>query len=284
MASSVLHAASVNHLFGTTTVDTPPKRVAVIGVGALDALDYFAITPIAVSHGTTYPKYLEKYNGDKFASTGSLFEPDFEAIYTLKPDLIVVGARGSKFYKELQEIAPTLVFTLDDKKSYWESTQQQWRNLGTLFNIESQVEQTIADFDVQIEKIKQHNQANEHDALTVMSSGGNVTTFGAHSRFSVIYTDFAFKESVHDIKDSRHGDLVSYEFIRDAKPSTLFVVDRDKLVNKGKSNTRAAFDNDLVKATPAYKNDRVIFLDINAWYLAIAGVNATQQMIDDIAQ
>ena len=115
-----------------------------------------------------------------------------------------------------------------------------------------------------------------------MSSASNVTTFGKKSRFSVIYQDFGFKQTVKDIKSSRHGDLISYEFISQSNPSILFIIDRDKLVNKGKSTTQEDFNNALIKTTSAYQNQHVIFLDLNAWYLSIAGVTATEQMIRDI--
>jgi len=282
-STSFVYAASVKHNLGTTMVESTPKRVVVIGLGALDALDYFGITPIAVSKGIAFPPYLKKYDDDKFQSSGSLFEPDFEAIYNLKPDLIVVGARSAKSYKELSDIAPTLLFAIDENAPYWVSTKSQWRKIGTLFGIEPRVESVIKQIEAEISVIKEKNSSAHADALTIMSSGGNITAFGAKSRFSSIYTDFGYQETVKGVKESRHGDLVSYEFIRDAKPSNLFVIDRDKLVNKGQSHTRQQFNNPLVKATPAYQNHRMVFLNINAWYLAIAGVNATKQMIQDMS-
>ena len=42
---------TVKHALGTTAIDATPKRVVVIGFGALDTLDYFGITTIAVSKG-----------------------------------------------------------------------------------------------------------------------------------------------------------------------------------------------------------------------------------------
>lgn len=281
--SAIAGTVSVKHSLGTTTVDHIPQRVVVIGIGPLDTLDYFGIKPIAVTKGTTFPPYLAQYDQDDIASSGALFEPDFEAIYNLKPDLIIVGPRSAQSYQELSEIAPTLLYVLDGKKTYWESTQTQWRNIGKLFDISTKVEQTITRLDAQINAIKSHNEQHKVDALTIMSSGGNISAFGEKSRFSAIYNEFGYQETIKNIKNSRHGDLVSYEFIRDAQPTNLFVLDRDVLVNKGKSEIRQQFENDLIKATPAYQNKRMIFLDINAWYLTIGGVTATQQMITDMS-
>ncbi len=282
-ASSYAETIMVSHQLGNTTLETKPQRVVVIGTGTLDAVDYFGIKPVAVTQATTMPSYLLKYKAKEFASSGSLNEPDFETIYMQKPDVIIIGPRAVKAYKELSEIAPTIVFAADSK-GYWESTQEQWRMLGHVFEIQDKVEAKISSVTAEINEIATYNKENNIAALTVMSAGGNITTFGAQSRFSAIYKDFGFQEAAKGIKESRHGDLVSYEYIRDVNPSNLLIVDKDKLINKDKSRTREEFANPLVQATDAYKNDSLTYLDINAWYLAIAGVTATDQMIADVKQ
>ncbi len=281
--SSYAKTITISHQLGNTSLETKPQRVVVIGFGALDAMDYFGIKPVAVAQAATIPAYLTKYKSSDFASSGSLSEPDFEQIYTQKPDVIIIGSRATKAYKELSEIAPTIVFSVSSK-DYWQGTQQQWRMLGKLFEIEDKVEAKITEIDTKVEMIAKRNQEKDIKALTVMSAGGNITTFGANSRFSSIYTNFGFQEAVSGIKESKHGDLISYEFIHKVNPSTLFIVDKDKLINKDKSRTREEFANPLVQSTNAYKNDRLIYLDVNAWYIAIAGVTATEQMISDIEQ
>lgn len=273
---------TVTHQLGSVTLESEPKRISVIGLGSLDALDSFGIEPIAVTKAAQIPDYLTKYEGDKYESTGSLFEPDFEAIYTQKPDVIIIGARSTPHYDELSKIAPTIVFAIDSEQSYWTSTQQQWRMLGEIFNVEEKVEQKIAELGKEFKTISQYTESHKIDALTVMSSGGNITAFGAQSRFSTVYQDFGFTPTVKIEKTATHGDLISYEFIQKANPSTLLVVDRDVLVNKGKSTTREDFNNELVQKTKAYKNGHMTFLDLNAWYLSIAGVSATEQMIKDV--
>ncbi|MEZ8101826.1 siderophore ABC transporter substrate-binding protein [Vibrio bivalvicida] len=273
----------IEHAQGTTKLESSPERVVVIGLGALDTVKAFGIEPVALSTVSMFPDYLAQYRDYKFVSAGSLHEPDFETIYTQKPDLIIVGSRAAPKYKELSEIAPTIVFAADSNKGYWESTQEQWRNLGEVFDKKEFVESKIEQLDKEFTAIRAFNQANKVDALTVMSAGGNITTFGAQSRFSAIYKDFGFKETVKGIKESRHGDLVSYEFIREKNPSTLLVIDKDVLINKGKGSTvKRDFENDLVKATNAYQEKKLAYLDINAWYLSIAGMRATEQMIDDV--
>lgn len=274
---------TIEHQMGKTTLEQNPQRVVVIGIGPLDAIDYFGINPVAVSKVAELPGYLAKYQGEEYAPAGSLFEPDFERIYMQKPDVIITGPRAARTaYNELSKIAPTIVFAVDEKKPYWQGAQAQWRNLGKLFAIEDKVEAKIAELDKTFTQVHDYNQAHQAQAMTVMSSGGNITTFGANSRFAAVYQDFGFSEASTVKKTANHGNLISYEYIRQNNPQTLFIIDRDKLVNKGESRTREEFENDLIKETTAYQNHRMVFLDLNAWYLAIAGVTATEQMLNDM--
>ncbi|OEF28116.1 siderophore ABC transporter substrate-binding protein [Vibrio rumoiensis] len=278
---------TVDHIMGSTTIETSPQRVVVIGVGALDAIDALGIKPVAVSKGVVFPSYLTQYDDKSFASAGTIFEPDFEAIYSQKPDLIIVGPRSSKHFKELSKIAPTFVFAVENGTDYWKHTQAIWHDLGDIFDKETLVDQTIETLNQRFTAIKNYNQSHNLDALMLMSSGGNVTSFGEGSRFSILYQDFGFKPTI-DVSDKKsdktggHGQLVSYELVSQENPSTLLILDRDKLVNKGKSTTRQDFDNELVKSTDAYKNHRMVYLDIPAWYVASSGITATQTMIEDI--
>ena len=272
----------ITHQKGTTKLESNPERVVVIGLGALDATVAMGVEPVAISTVSMFPDYLAQYRDYKFISAGSLSEPNFETIYMQKPDLIIIGSRAITQYDELSKIAPTIVFAADDKQGYWESTKEQWRNLGQVFEKQDFVESKIAELDKEFKAVSQYNQTNNVDALTVMSAGGNITAFGADSRFSAIYRDFGFKQTVESIKAKKHGDLVSYEFIREANPSTLLIIDKDRLINKGESTVQRDFENDLVKATKAYQNQQISYLDISAWYLAISGINATQQMINDV--
>ncbi len=84
----------VTHRLGKVTLEAKLQRVVIIGLGVLDALDRFGIEPVTVSKSVQSPDYLQKYKGEKYASSGSFFEPDFESIYTQKPDLIIVGSRA----------------------------------------------------------------------------------------------------------------------------------------------------------------------------------------------
>lgn len=272
----------VQHQAGLTEVPVNPERVAVIGVAPLDVLDSLGIEPVAVNKGAYLPDYLKKYVSDQYASSGSLFEPDYESIYMAKPDLIIVGIRSAANFKALSEIAPTIVFSIDSHQGYWKSTKKQWEVIGRIFSIEDRVKAKEQELEAAFREQAEHNEGMT--ALTVMRSGNNLTTFGENSRFSSIYKDFGYQEAVKHIRENKHGDVISYEFIREANPDTLLILDRDKLTSGTHTDTTTGIDNDLVRQTSAYKNNRIAYLDIGAWYVAAGGVTATQIMLDNISQ
>lgn len=271
---------TITHPMGTTVLPEQPKRVVVLGMDSLDILDALGIEPIGVVK-KPMPDYLKKYQASKYQAVGSLFEPNFEAIYTLKPDLIIVSNRSIKAYDELTKIAPSIVFMADPSR-FWESTTEAWRMLGKVFNKQQHVEQFIKDQQAQITAIREKNKANKADALVVMKNGGNLTTFGDKSRFSAIFDLFGFATSTKNDASYQHGDLISYEYISKVNPQYMLVLDRDAAIGKKANSAQEAFNNPLINKLDVYKKGRIYYLDAPAWYISASGIQATQIMIDDL--
>src|SRR3712207_38379 len=112
-AASESAEVTVTHAQGETTVPVDPQTVVVFDVGVLSTLDSLGVDVAGVPEAA-YPQSLSRYAGDEYAKVGSLFEPDYEAVNALEPDLIVVGGRSAAVYPELAEIAPTIDLTVDN--------------------------------------------------------------------------------------------------------------------------------------------------------------------------
>ncbi|MGF1755080.1 siderophore ABC transporter substrate-binding protein [Vibrio makurazakiensis] len=279
-STSIAKTITVSHPMGSTTLETKPERVIVLGMDSLDVLDHLGVKPIGVVKAPM-PTYLNEYQDTKFRSVGSLFEPNFEVIYSLKPDLIIVSNRSSESMKELSEIAPTVLF-MADPAEYWETSQDAWRMLGMIFEQEKRIEQTIVQQQAQINEIRLQTKAQQANALTVMTNGGNLSTFGQHSRYSAIYQLFGFQEAARNIKTSRHGDLISFEYIATANPDYLLVLDRDQAIGRSQGKALQQFNNPLINNTSAARNKKIAHLNAQAWYISASGITATQLMIDDM--
>ena len=82
------------------------------------------------------PAYLKNLPSS-IQSTGSMVEPDIEAIAALEPDLIIASGRTIKFLDQLKEIAPTVIFSVN-QKDYWNSVSKNIRSVASLFGKEAE--------------------------------------------------------------------------------------------------------------------------------------------------
>ena len=118
-----------------------------------------------------------------------------------------------------------------------------------------------------------------------MNNGSNLASFGADSRYSLVYDELGFKPASSQnvpTKVGRHGNLVSFEYIADAKPDVMLVLDREQAIGQSQGKAQALFDNKLVASTPAAEHKKVVFVNSSAWYLASGGIHATEIMLNDI--
>nr|WP_202906923.1 ABC transporter substrate-binding protein [Vibrio mexicanus] len=275
---------TIEHFKGTTTFEQVPQRVVVLGNGSLDVLDRIGVQPVGAPH-SLLPSYLSEYKTST-TNTGSVGEPDFEAIFTLKPDVIIAENRMLRLYDELNKIAPTVMFYVDNGQ-YWQDTQANWRMLGKLFNKEQNVESLIAETQAQLDDVSSKVVKEQLNALMVMNNGNNVAMYNKGSRFSIVFDDFGFAESTSQNVapiEGAHGNLISFEYISDAKPEVMFVLDREQAIGRGEGKAKALFNNTLVNSTPAAQNKKIVYIDSNAWYISGGGVTATQTMINDVSK
>lgn len=278
-------AKTYQHSLGTVDIDGVPQRVVVLGYGSLDYIDALGVTPVGMPK-TLLPKSLEKFQIDSFANTGSVKEVNFETLFMLKPDLIIAEGRMADIYKDLSDIAPTYMFRIDTT-DYWKTTQEHWRTLGDIFDKEEQAEQLIEGVQEQINHLYAKVEAQPPRTLTVSNSGNSLAMFGTNSRFSFVYEEAGFATSTSENVKSvprTHGNLISFEYIADAQPEVLLILDREQAIGQSSGKAKQLFDNDLVKSTPAAKNNRVLFMDPAAWYLTAGGYQSTQTMIKELNQ
>ncbi|MFA0569784.1 siderophore ABC transporter substrate-binding protein [Vibrio gallaecicus] len=283
LSSASVFAKTYEHSMGTIEINEVPQRVVVLGFGSLDFVDALGIEPLGMPKNLL-PEALSKYKSDKYINTGSLQEANYETLFTLKPDLIIAEGRMASIYSDLADIAPTYMFQIDSK-NYWDTTQKHWSTLGEIFNKEEKTDALITEIQAKVDTLTSLTKQAKPKALTVMSNGSNITMFGPISRFSFIYNEAGMQTSTSDNVSSEtrtHGNLISFEYIADAKPDVLLILDRDQAIGKASGQAKQLFDNSLVSSTPAAKNKHITYLDPSAWYLAAGGYQSIKVMIDDL--
>ncbi|MDB1652632.1 siderophore ABC transporter substrate-binding protein [Enterococcus durans] len=262
-------------------VQKNPQKVVVFDNGSLDTLDALGVGDRVIGAATkNLPSYLDKYKDVE--SAGGIKEPDLEKINQLQPDLIIISGRQSDYKEELAKIAPTLYLAVDTKEP-WESVQQNVNALAEIFGKEDKAKEELATLTKEIEETKEKASKLEQTALVTLVNEGQLSAYGSGSRFGLVHDVFGFKQADDQIEASTHGQSISYEYILEKNPGILFVVDRTKAIggDDSKDNVSA---NELVAQTDAGKNDQVISLQPDVWYLSGGGLESMKLMIEDVNQ
>ncbi|MDA8352639.1 MAG: siderophore ABC transporter substrate-binding protein [Firmicutes bacterium] len=272
---------TIKHKLGETKVKKNPEKVVVFDFGSLDTLDKLGVEVTGIPQDNL-PKYLSKFEAEKYENVGGLKEPDFEKINEIQPDLIIISDRQAPMYEEFQEIAPTIHSGVDTTR-YMESFKENVTNLAKIFDKEKKAEEELAKVDQTIANLKEKVASNDKNALIILANDGKVSAYGEGSRFGLIHDVYGFKPVDKNIKASTHGQSVSFEYIVDKDPDYLFVIDRGAVVGS-ESSAKKVVENDLVKNTKAYKEDNVVYLDPNYWYLSGGGLVSTMEMAKEVEE
>ena len=204
-----------------------PEKIVTFDLGAADTIRALGFEKNIVGMPTkTVPTYLKDLAG-KVKNVGSMKEPDLEAIAALEPDLIIASIRTQKFVDKFKEIAPTVLFQAS-KDDYWTSTKANIESLASAFGETGaqKAKEELAKLDKSIQEVATKNESSDKKALAILLNEGKMAAFGAQSRFSFLYQTLKFKPTDTQFEDSRHGQEVSFESVKEINPDILFVINR----------------------------------------------------------
>lgn len=266
----------VSHNQGETSVPLNPIRVVVFDMASLDILQALGVNAVIGVPGGNFPAYLSSYEDARYAKVGSLFEPDYEAVNALKPDLIIAGGRSSPKYAELSRIAPTIDMTSPDG-DYLGGMRRNVETLARIFGREDAAAARLAALDRSVAALRSR-AGSAGKALVVLTTGGRMGAYGPGSRFGVVHEAFGFVPAREGLATGSHGQAITNEFILETNPDWLFVIDRDAAIGSGAAGARV-LDNQLVRQTTAWRKGQVVYLDPPSWYVVGPGVQAVEGMV-----
>ncbi|MFC3125060.1 siderophore ABC transporter substrate-binding protein [Pseudoroseomonas globiformis] len=274
---------AVQHGQGSTSIPARPGRVAVFDVAALDILAALEVTEpvVGIANSNAWPAPIATFQDQRFTRLGTLFEPDYERVNAVRPELIVTGGRSSAKYQELAKLAPAIDL-FRDTAAPLDTTFRNTDLLAGIFGREAQAEalkQKVTDAAAALRA----ETARRGRGLIVLTTGTRMSAYGAGSRFGVIHNDFGVPPAVEGLNTAIHGQSVNNEFILQTNPDWLFVVDRDAAIERGADAARKALDNPLVRQTRAWKDGQVVYLEPASWYLTNGGIRTAQMMVEEIA-
>ncbi len=150
--------------------------------------------------------------------------------------------------------------------------------LAEIFEKEAEAEEALAEVHQSIEALNEEATADDGKSLVVLANEGSVSAYGPSSRYGMIHDNFGFEPVDENIESSTHGQSISYEYISENNPDYMFVIDRGAAVGDGdESSLTNVIENELVQTTEAYKNDKILYLDPEFWYLSGGGLTSVQE-------
>lgn len=150
-------AFELNHSEGRVQLNQAPAIIATYDLSVLDTLGALNVEVKGVPQST--------YQGDlaKFKDTqkiGTLFEPNFDVLTELKPDLIFAGGRSARAIPELQKHAPVAVFNANTD-AFMQSFNDNNLALAKAFGKEKAAKKQLKRINANIKKSKNNTRAKQ---------------------------------------------------------------------------------------------------------------------------
>ncbi|MET3925683.1 iron-siderophore ABC transporter substrate-binding protein [Devosia sp. 2618] len=145
---------TLEHVWGSTTIEAEPLRVVTWGWGNEDAVIALGVVPVGIpfqSYGggdngiqPWFETALEKLGASAPTVMSNSGEPPFEQIAALNPDLIIAAFSGvtEDQYALLSGIAPTVAYSGDAYSSSWQDIA---RTVGKALGKSDEAEALVAD-------------------------------------------------------------------------------------------------------------------------------------------
>ena len=249
---------------GEVQMPVKPKTVLVYDFGALDIIQSIGGEVAGNPHQALPPALKHYADTAKYANIGTLFEPDYEKVKALKPDLIIAGNRSLPKVDELKKFAPVLDITIDNQNQM-AHVYRNIRAISAIYGAPDKGEQEIKAIEAGIADVKAKAR-NKGGALFIMTNGGKISAYGPGSRFDMLYSVFGVNPIKDKIEVSKHGQAVSFEYLLKTNPDYLLVLDRDAAIGSEGQSAKKLLDNKLVHATKAWRNGNVVYLNAANWY------------------
>jgi iron complex transport system substrate-binding protein len=252
---------TVEHRFGTTTIEKEPKRVVTVGYTDQDAILALGVVPVGVGDflgGYEWRKRPWAQDALKGADPKVVSgqEINFEAVAAQRPDLIIGINAGLKqdAYDKLSKIAPTIGQSGDyvDFGMPWDEQQML---VAKALGREEQGRKLVDDLKAKFAKVREEHP--EFQGKSAILGYGGPDGYGAYatqdtrSRF---LTDLGF-EIPKEI-----DELAGESFYAEFSQENFRLLDQDFLLMYGPQDNIEK--NKVMARTKAVKEGRVVYLDL----------------------
>jgi iron complex transport system substrate-binding protein len=212
---------TIEHKFGSTTVEEAPQRVVVAGLREQDALLALGVVPVATTEwygkhpGAIFP-WAEEALGDAPRPEVLDFTDglEFERIAGLRPDLIVAVYSGltKKDYDTLSKIAPTIAQP-PGQVDWGSSWQDELLTVGRAVGKPREAERLRDEAQALLEQAAREHPEFEGQTAAVATPYQGVWVYGPQDARSRLLTElgFTFPDALRDVGGDEFGGQLSGE-------------------------------------------------------------------------
>lgn len=249
---------TIKHEMGETEMKDTPKKIVTLELSFVDSLNALGIKPIGISDDNK-KEMITKLVGQEmdYTSVGTREQPNLEVISSLQPDLIIADAERHKgIYKDLQQIAPTIV--LKSRESTYQENLDSFKTIAKAVNKEDAAEKRLSEHEKTIKELKSKLTVDSN--MTVLPAVVRDTSFQAHTSSSYdgeLLERMGLKNAIQ--QELPHAEM-NLEQLVEIDPDVLLLAN-----NEGKLLTDEWKDNPLWKDLKAVKNGQVYSVDRDLW-------------------
>jgi iron complex transport system substrate-binding protein len=258
--SGAAFPVTIAHKYGSTTIESAPKRVVSIGFNDQDAILALGVVPVGVREwfgekpDATWP-WARKLLRGTHPTVLKSSELQMERIAALRPDLIVGVYSGitKKEYATLSRIAPTITQT-SEYPDYGTPWQQATLTVGRALGKEQQAKKHVADVERSIAQTRRQVPALKGSTGLVAYSNGD----GTYGVYTAIDPRARLLRALGMTVPKRITALGTDKFYVDFSGERINLVDVDMLLWAGGRDR--VKDNDLYADLDVARQGRDYFL------------------------
>ncbi|SDG92083.1 iron complex transport system substrate-binding protein [Pseudomonas flavescens] len=269
---------SIDTAFGDVVLRDTPKRVVTLGENPLDIALSLGVQPIgsvATRGSTGVSEYLRDKAGD-IAIVGSARETNLEAVFALRPDLILASTGLSEDqYQKLSRIAPTIV----PKGTFFEDWRINVDLYAKALAKEPEGRAAVQAVDQRIGVLKDRVKPGQVVSVLRWNPQGPFV-MSSHLFVGQLLRQLGFASTAiaDSLTEKPHSDILSLENLSRADGDLLFLgtlnADGDKALAQAKAQPAFSY-------LKAVRDEKVVSVDGQVWSSG-AGPLAAGVILDDV--
>lgn len=217
-APSSAFPVTIEHKYGSTTVESEPTRVVSVGFSDQDPVLAFGVAPVGIREWygkqpyATWP-WAQQALGDATPTVLGAAEIEFEKVAALEPDLIVGLSSGmtASDYATLSKIAPTLAQS-GEFADYGQPWQESTRMVGAALGQPERADELVAEVEQRFARVrKDYPELADKTAVVAASfEAGNVNAYGPQDVRGRLLVDLGLQLPTPVVEGAQDSFFVSF--------------------------------------------------------------------------